>query len=123
MVADMVHVDLAPAWPQTVAKHLLLFLSLLAVVSSEGSYCPITVSYEVSLGQAPLATPTAGAIGDFSEIPIFFGKIGIFSNNVSCMSKPICHPYIRSTHVWSDHVQCSAGAPFIHEIALRESLS
>ncbi len=82
----MVHVDLAPAWRQTAARRLPLFLSLLAVVSSDGSYCPITVSYEVSLGQAPLATPTAGAIDDFSEIPIFFGKIGIFSNNVSCLT-------------------------------------
>ena len=78
----MVHSDLAPSWRQGDPKHLLLFLSLLVVVCSDGSYCPITVSYEVSLGQAPLATPTPGAIDDFSEIPIFFGKIGIFSNNV-----------------------------------------
>ena len=78
----MVQIECAPSWRQGDPKHLLLLLSLLVVVYSDGSYCPITVSYEVSLGQAPLATPTPGAIDDFSEIPIFFGKIGIFSNNV-----------------------------------------
>ena len=63
---------------------LLLLLSIMLIGGAQSSYCPITVSYEVSLGQAPLATPGApGAMDDFSDIPIFFGKIGIFSNNVS----------------------------------------
>ena len=50
------------------------------------SFCPITVSYELSLGQAPLTAASrsgsAGGPNDFSDIPIFFAKIGIFSNNV-----------------------------------------
>ncbi|CAK0785369.1 hypothetical protein CVIRNUC_008577, partial [Coccomyxa viridis] len=54
---------------------------------ARGSYCPITVSYEVSLGQAPLATATeTGTTDDFTDIPIFFGKIGIFSNNATIAS-------------------------------------
>ena len=94
MLVEMVHLDLAPTWRQRVLKHMLLLItagSSLAVVRSDGSYCPITVSYEVSLGQAPLARPTPGATDDFSDIPIFFGKIGIFSNNVSyALSMPAC---------------------------------
>lgn len=62
---------------------LLLLLSILLTEGAQSSYCPVTVSYEVNLGQAPLATPGApGVVDDFSDIPIFFGKIGIFSNNV-----------------------------------------
>ena len=87
-MAEMGQVDPAFLWRQVFSKQLLLFLSVLAVGHSEGSYCPITVSYEVSLGQAPLAAPTPGAIDDFSDIPIFFGKIGIFSNNVSAICIP-----------------------------------
>lgn len=93
VVAKMGHADPVAAWHQMVVTHLLLVLSLLAVVCSHGSYCPITVSYEVSLGQAPLATPTPGAIDDFSEIPIFFGKVGIFSNNVSHAPCLVCHQH------------------------------
>ena len=53
------------------------------------SYCPITVSYEVSLGQAPLAAQSStGGPQDFADIPIFFAKIGVFSNNVRALS---CH--------------------------------
>ncbi len=51
------------------------------------SYCPITVSYEVSLGQAPLAAQSsAGGPQDFADIPIFFAKIGVFSNKVRAQS-------------------------------------
>jgi len=87
-MGEMVQVNPAVLWRQAFTKQLLLLLSLLAVGHSEGSYCPITVSYEVSLGQAPLAAPTPGAIDDFSDIPIIFGKIGIFSNNVSAIYIP-----------------------------------
>ncbi len=63
----------------------LLGTSLYGIIVSASS-CPITVSYELSLGQAPLAaasrTNGAGGPGDFSDIPIFFAKIGVFSNNV-----------------------------------------
>ena len=69
-------------------QQLLLLFAALAVGAAKGSYCPITVSYEVSLGQAPLATATqTGTTDDFTDIPIFFGKIGIFSNNVSLVIK------------------------------------
>ena len=71
-------------WRRLPLKRLLSFFGALAVGAAQGSYCPITVSYEVSLGQAPLATATeTGTTDDFTDIPIFFGKIGIFSNNVS----------------------------------------
>lgn len=81
------------------SKRLLLLLSALTLGRAQGSYCPITVSYEVSLGQAPLATPLQpGGVDDFSDIPIFFGKIGIFSNNVSlspssctCECQALCY--------------------------------
>ena len=69
---------------QSHLQELLLLFGALAVGAAQGSYCPITVSYEVSLGQAPLAAAAqTGATADFTDIPIFFGKIGIFSNNVS----------------------------------------
>ena len=65
-------------------QQLLFCFGALAVGAAQGNFCPITVSYEVSLGQAPLATATqTGTTDDFTDIPIFFGKIGIFSNNVS----------------------------------------
>ena len=69
---------------------------LLAFFGALGSYCPITVSYEVSLGQAPLATATeTGTTDDFTDIPIFFGKLGIFSNNVSFVIHICSLPYLR----------------------------
>lgn len=58
-------------------------------VTVSASFCPITVSYEVSLGQAPLAAAShssgAGGPSDFSDIPIFFAKVGVFSNNVGIL--------------------------------------
>lgn len=59
--------------------------TLACLPALHASYCPITVSYEVSLGQAPIAAAshsTTGVPNDFSDIPIFFAKVGIFSNNV-----------------------------------------
>ena len=58
------------------------------------SYCPITVSYEVSLGQAPLtvANASSGSPANFADIPIFFAKIGVFSNNVRRGSSCACQP-------------------------------
>ncbi len=68
---------------------VLLVLSAIVSLSTHrvsASFCPITVSYELSLGQAPLTAASrggsAGGPNDFSDIPIFFAKIGVFSNNV-----------------------------------------
>ena len=91
-------------WRRLLFQQLLSFLGALAVGAAQGSYCPITVSYEVSLGQAPLATATeTGTTDDFTDIPIFFGKIGIFSNNVSPVinicSKSVLHHVQMHTYL------------------------
>ena len=81
-------------------QQLLFLFGSLAVGATLGSYCPITVSYEVSLGQAPLAAATqTGTTDDFTDIPIFFGKIGIFSNNVSLDLNLLEQVYVHHPHV------------------------
>ena len=55
------------------------------------SYCPITVSYEVSLGQAPVTgDASSDSPADFADVPIFFGKIGVFSTNVRALRPTFC---------------------------------
>lgn len=100
---------------------LLFSLCLLSTaihrVAVSASYCPITVSYEVSLGQAPLAAASrdgsdAGGPNDFSDIPIFFAKVGVFSNNVRCPSSSQ-HGLSQSLSVLHVHLLChlKSGCP------------
>ncbi len=46
--------------------------------------CQVTVSYEVSLGQGTGAL-TGSTPYYYADVPIFFGQVGIYSNNVRAL--------------------------------------
>ena len=54
---------------------------LTAWLSSAGAVCPVSVSYEVSLGQQQDAI--GSNISSYASVPIFFGRVAVYSNNVS----------------------------------------
>lgn len=62
----------------------LLGMFCLLLVTPAGTVCPVSVNYEVSLGQQ---SATAGG-SSYATVPIFFGRVGVYSNNVSGFSLP-----------------------------------
>ena len=54
---------------------------LTAWLSSAEAVCPVSVSYEVSLGQQQDAI--GSNISSYASVPIFFGRVAVYSNNVS----------------------------------------
>lgn len=59
-------------------------------VAAQGG-CQVTVSYEVSLGQGTGAL-TGSTPYYYADVPIFFGQVGIYSNNVRALRHCGPHP-------------------------------
>ena len=58
----------------------LLAICWLATITTglAAAMCPISISYEVSLGQQS----RAGGDASYSGVPIFFARVSVYSNNV-----------------------------------------
>ena len=63
------------------AKGWSVVVLLTAWLSSAEAVCPVSVSYEVSLGQQQdvIGSNTSA----YASVPIFFGRVAVYSNNVS----------------------------------------
>ena len=79
---------------------LRALLWLIALSIAKGATCPVTVSYAVALGQGGQQGNAGGAARDSngaadSDLPIFFGRLGMYSSNVGAPFCLACMPRSR----------------------------